>query len=157
MDYEDEDDEEDNGSGNISANGPSLPRATVTKLIKEILPEDVKCSGETIDLILSCCVEFIQIISTQSNEICTNEAKKMIAPEHIVKSLEALGFNHYVQEAQQVINKHKTHLQEKPKKGRKRLEHSGIPHEELLRQQQQLFEEARSALKASQEKKETDS
>lgn len=30
--------------------------ATVSKLIKEMIPEDVKCSNDTRDLILECCV-----------------------------------------------------------------------------------------------------
>jgi hypothetical protein len=34
----------------------SFHAATITKLIKEILPEDVKCANETRDLIMECCV-----------------------------------------------------------------------------------------------------
>jgi hypothetical protein len=30
--------------------------ATVSKLIKEMMPEDIKCAGDTRDLILECCV-----------------------------------------------------------------------------------------------------
>ncbi len=30
--------------------------ATVAKIIKEMLPEDVKCANDTRDLILECCV-----------------------------------------------------------------------------------------------------
>lgn len=33
--------------------------ATVSKLIKEMLPEDVKCSNDTRDLILECCVGMV--------------------------------------------------------------------------------------------------
>jgi hypothetical protein len=42
-----------------------------------------------------------------------------------------------------------TTAQEKPK-GTRRLENLGIPEEELLREQQQLFAKARNALASSQ-------
>ncbi|KAJ3178916.1 negative cofactor 2 transcription regulator complex subunit ncb2 [Geranomyces variabilis] len=36
----------------------SLPKATVTKLINEMLPEDINCAKEARDLIAECCVGF---------------------------------------------------------------------------------------------------
>ncbi|KAG8690616.1 negative cofactor 2 transcription regulator complex subunit ncb2 [Ceratobasidium sp. 394] len=65
----------------------SLPKATVQKLIAEILPKDILSSKESRDLIIECCVEFIHMISTEANEICEKEAKKTISPEHIVGAL----------------------------------------------------------------------
>ncbi|EGO27375.1 hypothetical protein SERLADRAFT_382078 [Serpula lacrymans var. lacrymans S7.9] len=34
----------------------SLPKATVAKMISELLPSDITCAKETRDLIIECCV-----------------------------------------------------------------------------------------------------
>jgi len=127
-----------------------LPKATVSKLIKEMLPDDVKCANETRDLILECCVEFIHLVSSEANDVCTKDNKKTIAPEHILKALQDLGFSDFVSEVSEVYEKHKVEASEKPK-GTRKLEHLGIPTEQLLAQQKSLFEKARSELRRSQE------
>jgi hypothetical protein len=72
----------------------------------DLLPNDVTCAKETRDLIIECCVgelslvlyilvltdfhrgpEFIHLISSEANEICDQESKKTIAPEHIIGAL----------------------------------------------------------------------
>ena len=78
----------------------------------ELLPSDVVCAKETRDLVIECCVgkhfsncisvawatskithlsipfaEFIHLISSEANEICEQESKKTIAPEHIINAL----------------------------------------------------------------------
>jgi len=128
----------------------SLPKATVSKLIKEMLPDDVKCANETRDLILECCVEFIHLVSSEANDVCAKENKKTIAPEHIIKALQDLGFAEFINEVTEVYDKHKVEASEKPK-GTRKLEHLGIPTEQLLAQQKSLFEKARSELRRSQE------
>jgi histone H3/H4 len=73
---------------------------------KELLPSDIVCAKETRDLVIECCVgehllslvslktsklthspEFIHLISSEANEICEQESKKTIAPEHIIAAL----------------------------------------------------------------------
>lgn len=76
----------------------------------ELLPNEITCAKETRDLIIECCVgevavchlclcgcvyapsagflaEFIHLISSEANEICEQESKKTIAPEHIISAL----------------------------------------------------------------------
>lgn len=71
----------------------------------ELLPPEVTCAKETRDLVIECCVgehrqwsscaslglthliEFIHLISSEANEICEQESKKTIAPEHIIAAL----------------------------------------------------------------------
>ena len=71
----------------------------------ELLPNDIVCSKDTRDLVIECCVgedwqrssssdwlltfseEFIHLISSEANEICEQENKKTIAPEHIISAL----------------------------------------------------------------------
>lgn len=82
----------------------SLPRATVQKIIGEILTpsptssayEGMSFAKDSRDLLIECCVEFITMISSEANEIAEKDAKKTIACEHITKALEELGFSDYV-------------------------------------------------------------
>ena len=100
------------------ANSPRI--ATVQKIINEVLaanpggnPGDGPAQTMTFakdarDLLIECCVEFIQMLSSEANEIAEKEAKKTIACEHITKALKELGFPDYVDELERVAEEYKT-------------------------------------------------
>ncbi|RKP26072.1 histone-fold-containing protein [Syncephalis pseudoplumigaleata] len=123
------------GSGGLD-DDLSLPKATVQKLINEMMPPDIACAKETRDLLIECCVEFIHLIASEANEICEKEAKKTIAPEHVLSALKSLGFETYLSEVRE--------------KKSSKLRRSGMSEEELLRMQQELFDQARQRMQASQ-------
>ncbi|KAI9803135.1 MAG: hypothetical protein M1833_001206 [Piccolia ochrophora] len=118
----------------------SLPKATVQKIITEILPptSGLTFAKDARDLLIESCVEFITLISSEANEIAEKEAKKTIACEHVTKALEDLGFQEYVQEVLDIANEHKEQLKTREKKQSK-MEQSGLSEAELLRQQEELF------------------
>ena len=60
-------------------------------------------------------IEFIHLIASEANDICERENKKTIAGEHVVAALQALGFDDYVEEVDDVYKEHKK--QQKVKKG----------------------------------------
>jgi len=128
----------------------SLPKATVAKMIAELLPNDVTCAKETRDLVIECCVEFIHLISSEANEICEQESKKTIAPEHIISALKRLGFETFTTEVEDVLKDHKQQLKEREKKVSK-LESSGLTEEELLRKQEELFAASRAKFQSTQQ------
>ncbi|KAF2843445.1 histone-fold-containing protein [Patellaria atrata CBS 101060] len=121
----------------------SLPKATVQKIITEILSSDpgVNFAKETRDLLIECCVEFITLISSEANDIAEKEAKKTIACEHVKAALQELGFSDYVQDVLDVAQDHKKQQVSREKK-QSLLEQSGMTEEELIRQQQELFRSA---------------
>ncbi|KAI9760156.1 MAG: hypothetical protein M4579_001876 [Chaenotheca gracillima] len=123
----------------------SLPKATVQKIITEILPSTsgLTYAKDARDLLIECCVEFITLISSEANDIAEKEAKKTIACEHVTKALEDLGFHEYVHEVLDVASEHKEQQKTREKKQSK-LEQSGLSQDELLRQQEELFGAARS-------------
>ncbi|KAF8332815.1 histone-fold-containing protein [Cantharellus anzutake] len=141
-------DEGRGGGGSSNDEDLSLPRATVQKLISEILPKDIVCAKETRDLISECGVEFIHLISAEANEICEKESKKTIAPEHVLSALRELGFEKYIEETEEVLKDHKQQVKEREKKGSK-WEQTGLTEEELLEQQEQLFAAARARFEAA--------
>ncbi|KAI5799698.1 histone-fold-containing protein [Pyronema domesticum] len=126
-----------------SSDDLSLPKATVQKIIGEILSSDISFAKDARDLLIDCCVEFITLISSEANDIAEKEAKKTIASEHVVKALKDLGFEEYVEQIVEVAMEHKEHQKSREKKQTK-LEQSGLSQEELLRQQEELFNGARA-------------
>lgn len=118
----------------------SLPKATVQKIVSEILPPSsgVNFSKEARDLLIECCVEFITLVSSEANEISEKEAKKTIACDHITKALEQLGFGEYVQQVIDAAQEHKEVQKGREKKANK-FEQSGMSLEELERLQQEQF------------------
>ncbi|KAL5222290.1 hypothetical protein ABZP36_027003 [Zizania latifolia] len=85
----------------------SLPKSTMFKIIKEMLPPDVRVARDAQDLLVECCVEFINLLSSESNEVCSREDKKTIAPEHVLRALQDLGFREYIEEVQLAYEQHK--------------------------------------------------
>ncbi|TGJ81422.1 hypothetical protein E0Z10_g7334 [Xylaria hypoxylon] len=122
----------------------SLPKATVQKIVSEILPAStgVSLSKEARDLLIECCVEFITLVSSEANEISEKEAKKTIACDHITKALDTLGFGDYVPAVLEAAAHHKESQRVREKRGNK-FEDSGMTMEELFELQQKEFEEAK--------------
>merc|ERR1712107_166202 len=88
--------------------------------------------------------EFIHLISSESNDICNQQQKKTISAEHVLAALEKLGYGDFRKDAEEVLGEHKE-MAAKRRRQSTRLENLGIPEEELLRQQQELFARAREA------------
>jgi hypothetical protein len=65
------------------------------------------------------------LIASESNEICEKETKKTIAGEHVLASLQALGFDDYVEEVDDVFKEHKK--QQKVKHINKLIKHGIYP------------------------------
>jgi len=137
------------GAGAPTDEDLSLPKATVAKMIAELLPNDVVCAKETRDLVIECCVEFIHLISSEANEICEQENKKTIAPEHIISALTRLGFTTFAPEVENVLKDHKQQQKEREKKVSK-FEQSGLTEEELLAKQEELFAASRAKFQSGQ-------
>jgi len=134
-----------NGGGSGAADRDddelSIPRASLNKMIKEIAP-NIRVANDARELILSCCTEFIHLLSSEANDLCAKQQKKTISPEHILAALDNLGFSSYKEEACAVHQEAKA-VAAKKRRASSKLENLGIPEEELLRQQQELFAKAR--------------
>nr|XP_043636200.1 protein Dr1 homolog [Erigeron canadensis] len=124
----------------------SLPKATMTKIIKEMLPPDVRVARDTQDLLIECCVEFINLVSSESNEVCGRDDKKTIAPEHVLKALEVLGFGEYIEDVYAAYEQHKLETLDTPKGGKLSSNGASMTEEEALAEQQRMFAEARARM-----------
>mmetsp|Transcript_70400 Transcript_70400/g.187603 ORF Transcript_70400/g.187603 Transcript_70400/m.187603 type:complete len:149 (-) Transcript_70400:176-622(-) len=98
------------------------------------------------NLIMECCMELLRMISDEANMICTTEKKQTIGPDHIIKSLKSLGFEEWSHQMDNVLKEFKEAERRRTKRSnRNPMAASGLSHEELVRQQQALFAQARSA------------
>ncbi|KAI7731325.1 hypothetical protein M8C21_027139 [Ambrosia artemisiifolia] len=123
----------------------SLPKATMTKIIKEMLPPDVRVARDTQDLLIECCVEFINLVSSESNEVCGREDRRTIAPEHVLKALEVLGFGEYIEDVYAAYEQHKLETVDTVRGG-KCTNGAEMTEEEALAEQQRMFAEARARM-----------
>lgn len=70
----------------------SLPRTTIQKAVKGALPPGLRVSWDAIDVLTSCCNEFVHLISSQANVISERTKRSTITPDHVIQALEELGF-----------------------------------------------------------------
>ncbi|KAK1322462.1 hypothetical protein QJS10_CPA03g00424 [Acorus calamus] len=122
----------------------SLPKATMFKIIKEMLPPDVRVARDTQDLLVECCVEFINLISSESNEVCCREDKRTIAPEHVSRLVTGSGFWGYIEEVYAAYEQHKVETLDSPRGGK--WSGAEMTEEEALAEQQRMFAEARARM-----------
>ncbi|XP_021744253.1 protein Dr1 homolog isoform X2 [Chenopodium quinoa] len=119
----------------------SLPKATMTKIIKEMLPPDVRVARDAQDLLIECCVE--------SNDVCNREEKRTIAPEHVLKALEVLGFGEYIEDVYAAYEQHKVETMQDGVRGGgggKWGNAAEMTEEEAAAEQQRMFAEARARM-----------
>lgn len=126
-----------------------IPRSAMYKLVKELVPQ-VRLSGEAKDLIVTACNEFIHLLATEANQVCEKQSKKLILPDHVLLALDNLGFGEYKDDCVEVMRQMQEET-DKRKKLRNKLEKPGIPEEDLRRQQNELFAEARKKQQAADE------
>ncbi|WVN85067.1 uncharacterized protein L203_100209 [Cryptococcus depauperatus CBS 7841] len=114
----------------------ALPKATVVKIIQEMLPDDISASKEAKDIIFDCCTEWIKLISTQSNMVCEASSKKTISPEHVMEALKQLGFEDFLAEVEE---SHTDFKQAQKERIRTQPDTQGMTEEELMELQERLF------------------
>lgn len=80
----------------MSKEEAGIPKATVTKVIKESIPSDFRIAKETTDILVEGCIEFVNMIAAEANSLCSKQNKKTIAPEHVIQALEVHIYNCFV-------------------------------------------------------------
>lgn len=124
----------------------SLPRATVQKILTEILPRDTCLSKEAREALIECCINFIMIVATESNDIAEQDLKKTISTDHVINALRTLGFEHYIPVLEEFVESCRNNAKIKEKRKESKFVKSGLTEEELLAKQQELFKASRDRL-----------
>jgi len=95
-------------------------------------------------LIGECLKEFIQLISSQANEICDKEKKTTITPNHILLALSELDLPTYKDIAEEEWKIAEAESKAQPRRKKRKLEDSNKSMSELQAKQQQLFAQAKA-------------
>ena len=56
-------------------------------MIKDFMPESLRMSQQSSELIIQLAMHFLHYLSDTSNNVCNNEGKKTITPSHVIKAL----------------------------------------------------------------------
>ena len=85
----------------------SLPRSTMAQRIREAFPSELRVSGATMELLIDCCTEFVQLVTSEANEICSKENRATMNPEQIIQALHQLEFPEFEGELLQLLEQFK--------------------------------------------------
>ncbi|RMZ74817.1 hypothetical protein DV737_g5708, partial [Chaetothyriales sp. CBS 132003] len=149
----------------------SLPKATVQKIISEVLAQyaaitpaahpsttagggggkdDREGGHQTFtrparDLLISCSLEFLRMLSSEANDIAEKDNKKTISIEHLEKALSDLGFSHYIEPCRDVVSEFNETQKKRTGRAEKMRDFNGMAdqgEEALMRMQQELLAQA---------------
>ena len=84
-----------------------LPLANIGRIIKNNLPKDVKLSKSSKETLQECVSEFISFITSEANDKCNLEKRKIIKGEDIIYALNNLGFEKYCHILEIYLKKYK--------------------------------------------------
>lgn len=99
----------------------SLPRSTMAQKIREAFPSELRVAGATMDLLIECCTDFVQLVTSEANDICNKDSKATMNPEHIIQALQQLEFSEFEDDLLQLLEQFKQET-----KGKPRLTHLGL-------------------------------
>ena len=132
------------------------------KIISEILtqlPHDPNASGgdkgemtftrPARDLLISCSLEFLRMLSSESNDISERESKKTISVEHVEQALTDLGFGTYIEGCRGVVGEWQEVQKKRVGRGEKMRNFGGFDkmgEDELRKMQEALLGEARGRM-----------
>uniref|UniRef100_A0ACD5Z3Z9 Uncharacterized protein n=1 Tax=Avena sativa TaxID=4498 RepID=A0ACD5Z3Z9_AVESA len=78
----------------------ALPMANVVRLMRQVLPPNVKIAESAKLLTHDCAVEFIGFVGGEASQRARVEHRRTVAPEDFTWSFRSLGFDSYVQPMQ---------------------------------------------------------
>jgi down-regulator of transcription 1 len=142
----------------------SLPKATVQKIISEVLAHSPPPPSQSTtkdspdkeshltftrparDLLISCSLEFLRMLSSEANEISEKDSKKTISIDHIETALTELGFGSYIPGCREVVGEWQETQKKRTGRGERMRDFGGMKgkmtDEELLRMQEELLKGA---------------
>ncbi len=148
-------DKEFGGDGDLS-----LPKATVQKIISEVLASTPPATAKSTDdrdahltftrpardLLINCSLEFLRMLSSEANEISEKESKKTISIDHIETALTELGFGSYIPGCREVVQDWQETQKKRTGRGERMRDLGGLrdkmTDEELAKMQEELLKGA---------------
>jgi nuclear transcription Y subunit beta len=73
----------------------NLPLANISRIMKKVLPPNMKVTKDAMLEIQKCVSEFISFITSEAGEKCLNEKRKTLNGDDILYALLNMGFDNY--------------------------------------------------------------
>ncbi|KAL5071142.1 hypothetical protein RYX36_022029 [Vicia faba] len=73
-----------------------MPIKSVTKIMQQAIPSGGRISKDAKESVQLCVTEFMNIITSEANERCKAESRKIITGEDLIWAMNRLGFEDYV-------------------------------------------------------------
>ena len=90
--------EEENGEKSaVREQDRFLPIANVIRIMRRVLPAHAKIADDAKETIQECLSEYISFVTSEANERCKQEQRKIITAEDLLWAMSQLGFDDYLQ------------------------------------------------------------
>lgn len=77
----------------------SLPAANVTRIVREALPSTCRLSKDFKETLIESASEFILFVTSEANDICLADKRKMLTVADLVEAFRRLGLESYADSA----------------------------------------------------------
>ncbi|RID51610.1 hypothetical protein BRARA_H02261 [Brassica rapa] len=84
-----------------------LPIASVTRIMRKILPSEARISEEAKENILICATKYISFVTTEASDTCQSERRTTITAGDMLSAMSNLGFEDYVEPLNVFINRYR--------------------------------------------------
>ena len=74
-----------------------LPIANISRLMKNILPENAKIAKDSKECVQESTSEFISFVTSEASDKCMQEKRKTINGDDLLWAMSTLGFDKYVE------------------------------------------------------------
>ncbi|XP_028135923.2 DNA polymerase epsilon subunit 3 [Diabrotica virgifera virgifera] len=84
----------------------NLPNNTVQKIIKEVLPDSVYIGKDARSALSRAASVFVLYVTSQASNEAQNNNRKMLIANDVLKALEELDFENFIEPLEEVLKEH---------------------------------------------------
>ncbi|KAI3821907.1 hypothetical protein L1987_09483 [Smallanthus sonchifolius] len=84
-----------------------LPIANVSRIMKQILPQNAKISKEAKETMQECASEFISFVTGEASEKCKKERRKTVNGDDVCWAMGTLGFDDYAPPLKRYLDRYR--------------------------------------------------
>ncbi|CAG9829900.1 unnamed protein product [Diabrotica balteata] len=84
----------------------NLPNTTVQKIIKEVLPDSVYIGKDARSALSRAASVFVLYVTSQASNEAQNNNRKMLIANDVLKALEELEFENFIEPLEEVLKEH---------------------------------------------------
>jgi len=75
----------------------TIPKATITRIMRQVLPQDSRVTSAAKETVDQCIVEFSTVLTQAAMQECRRDHRRTITADDLIAGIARLGFADYVQ------------------------------------------------------------